>query len=383
MTPGVNNLCQFDPNKFGFYQVGDRRTYSKIEALEWQQQSGHFPEWNFNRAVFDRINWLQEPPGDLWQWYRARARQIRESYDYCVLFYSGGSDSHNLVSAWIDEGCHIDEIASYCYFEAGGRDAFMNDEVDRVALPWVAELQKTHAFRYTLIDYSEDVARSMSQLEDDWAYLSNFHWTPNAKAITQWRQRITHYRDIINSGQRLCFVWGSDKPKIFWDGRLYFQFVDIIDNCISPQLQNQYHNGIYDELFYWTPDMPEIVVKQSHVVRRFVQTVNDPKFYNTTGVADSQGNAYNATIGGWLTPWSLKQIIYPRWDPNTYVGGKSTNRVWSTRDQWFIHSNLEAGERFQHMSRSFFSQLDPYWLSDPQNYLKGVKGSVSPRYYLE
>jgi hypothetical protein len=223
----------------------------------------------------------------------------------------------------------------------------------------------------------------MNTMSDDWQYLSNFHWTPNAKAIVQWRQRIKDYRDIIDSGRRLCFVWGSDKPKVFWDGKLYFQFVDIIDNCISPQIQNNYHNGLFDELFYWTPDLPEIVVKQAHVIRNFVQSVHDPAFYNITGAKDTQGSAYNTTVKGYLKPQILKQIIYPHWDPNTYVAGKSSSRVWSTRDQWFIHGNLEAAEKFRSMSVSFFQSLDPYWLSDSKDYLKGVKGSVSPRYYLE
>jgi hypothetical protein len=375
--------CLYDPDKFGFYQVGSVKTYSKIEALELQRRSGHFPEWNFNRAVFDALPWHQEPPGSLWSYYRARARQIRNSYDYCVLFYSGGSDSHNLLTAWIDEGCEIDEIASYCYFDAGGRDAFMNDEVDRVAIPYVNQLAQTHQFKYRLIDFSDDVADSMNTMSDDWRYLSNFHWTPNAKAIVQWRQRIKDYRDIIDSGRRLCFVWGTDKPKVFWDGKLYFQFVDIIDNCISPQIQNNYHNGLFDELFYWTPDLPEIVVKQAHVIRNFVHAVHDPAFYNITGAKDTQGSAYNTTVKGYLKPQILKQIIYPHWDPDTYVAGKSSSRVWSTRDQWFIHGNLEAAEKFRSMSVSFFQSLDPYWLSDPKDYLKGVKGSVSPRYYLE
>jgi hypothetical protein len=379
----LNNRCTYSADKFGFYQAGDIKTYSKIEAIEAQKRTGHFPEWNFNRSVFDRVNWKVEPPGQLWDYYKARARQIRESYDYCVLFYSGGSDSHNLLSAWIDEGCYIDEIASYCYFDAGGRDAFMNDEVDRVAIPLVNELAKTQAINYRLIDFSQDVAESVKELDDDWAYLSNFHWTPNAKAIIKWRQRIKEYQDLISAGKRVCFVWGSDKPKIFWDGKLYFQFVDIIDNCISPYTQNNYQNGYYDELFYWTPDMPELLVKQSHVIKQFVETVHDAKFYDVSGRKDTHGAAYNKIIKGYLTPHALKQVIYPKWDPATYVAGKSSSRVWSVRDEWFVHGNLQASQQFRDFSRSFFSSLDPYWLSDPLDYLKGVKGSVSPKYYLE
>lgn len=377
------NFCSLTPDKFGFYQVGPHRTYSKFEAFELQKRTGHFPEWNFNREVLAQVNWQQEPPGELWDYYRARARQIRESYDYCVIFYSGGSDSHNLLSAWLDEGCHVDEIASYCYFEGGGRDAFMNNEVDRVALPLINELSKTHNFRYRLIDISQDVASLGSYYGDEWPYLCNFSWTLNTKSLTRWRETIADYQTIINSGKKLCFVWGADKPKIFYDGRLYLQFIDIVDNCISPYTQKNYHNGYYDELFYWNPDMPELMVKQAHVVKKFVETVNDPTFYAPAGQKDTHGLAYNRVLGRTLSSWGLKQVIYPRWDPATFVAGKSSNRIHSNRDHWYIYSNLESADRYNQMIKSHLTSVDPWWFNDPTNYLKGIKGNVSPKYYLE
>ena len=100
------------PDKFGFYQVGDRKTYSKFEAIEWQNTTGIFPEWNFNKVIYDNLDWQTEPSVDLWTLYKARARQIRETYDYVVLWYSGGSDSHNFLLAWLDAGLKIDEIAA-------------------------------------------------------------------------------------------------------------------------------------------------------------------------------------------------------------------------------------------------------------------------------
>jgi len=379
----LNNRCIHNPDKFGFYQVGNIKTYSKVEAIEVQKRTGHFPEWNFNRSVFDHVNWKIEPPGQLWDYYKARARQIRESYDYCVLFYSGGSDSHNILNAWLEEGCEIDEVASFCYFDAAGTRAFMNSEVDRVAIPIMKELNKVKNINFRLIDFSKDVVDAVDQFSDEWKYLSNFHWTPNSKTILMWRQRIAEYRRMIDSGKKVCFVWGSDKPKVFYDGKLYFQFVDIIDNCISPKMQQEYNNGFFDELFYWTPDMPEIVVKQAHVVKRFVETVHDPAFYEPESTNDTHGAGYNKILKTHLSQWGLKQVIYPRWNPTTFVDGKSPSRVYSIRDTWFINGNLDQSQKFRDLSQGFFSSIDPYWLNDTSNFLKGIKGSVSPKYYLE
>jgi diphthamide synthase (EF-2-diphthine--ammonia ligase) len=42
--------------------------------------------------------------------YDLRARQLREKYDYLILSYSGGADSHNVLMSFIKQGIHLDEI---------------------------------------------------------------------------------------------------------------------------------------------------------------------------------------------------------------------------------------------------------------------------------
>ena len=39
--------------KLGYYTVGEERIYIKPRALIRATKTGHFPEWNFNRDVFD------------------------------------------------------------------------------------------------------------------------------------------------------------------------------------------------------------------------------------------------------------------------------------------------------------------------------------------
>ena len=147
-----------DPFKHGFYEVNGYRTFSKMEAIEIQNRTGIFPEWNFNRYIFDNLNWAVEPSIDLYEIYKARARQIRDAYDYVVLFYSGGSDSVNILTAWMDADLKIDEIATVWNME-GAKDPndYMNAEVDRVVLPGIKRLKdKGIEFKFRLIDITED-----------------------------------------------------------------------------------------------------------------------------------------------------------------------------------------------------------------------------------
>lgn len=372
--------CIVCPDKFGYYTVGDRKTFSKIEALEWQQHSGLWPHWNFNQDTFQSIDWTQEPCLDLWTLYRARARQIRESYDYCVLFYSGGSDSHNLLTAWIDEGCHIDEVATFHYIGGGkNTQSFMNAEVVNAAIPIVQSLQQKINFKHRLIDISQDVNDLIQIYSDDFKYLMTKHMSPNNHAKIFWRDRIEEWSTLISQGKKLCFVWGSDKPQIFYDDKFYVQFFDIVDNCVGPHSQLNWHRGYFDELFYWTPDMPEIIVKQAHKVMTFCKHIHEPTFYQP----QPSPFGYNPRLKQYVTANTIKLILYPKWDPATFCDGKTASTLWSDRDTWFIHGNTTESRVYREMSISAMRQIHGYWLNDCNDFSKGIKSHASPRYYLE
>ena len=69
-------------------------------------------DWIFHDDAFSKYPWHIEPEASLDQLYDARARQLREKYDYVVLSYSGGSDTHNILESFIRQGLHIDEIVT-------------------------------------------------------------------------------------------------------------------------------------------------------------------------------------------------------------------------------------------------------------------------------
>lgn len=375
------SICTLNPDKFGYYQVGNYKTYSKFEALELQHQTKQFPTWNFNSTEFASAAWTREPPVDLWELYKARAQQIRNSYDYVVMLYSGGSDSHNALSAWIDADCQIDEIATQCNY-AGTKDklGFWNGEVTNVAIPFIEQLKlQGLEFKFRLIDISEDTINVIQHFDQDYRYLINTNLSPNNHARNMWRLRIQDYQDIISAGKKLCFVWGSEKPTVYWENRWYMLFQDMIDNCVGPFNQLNYSQGWFDELFYWTPDMPEISIKQGHVIRKFCETINDPKWYQRSKTR----YGYNRLIDMYLTESSIKQILYPRWNPATYCDGKSPNFIISARDEWLAQGNIDSTQNFHALLNQWICKLDPYWLNDPADITKGIKGCISPRYYLE
>jgi len=171
-------MITFSPDKFGFYRVGERTTYSKFEAVEWSSATNIPVQWDFNNDVFSKIDWKKEPETDLWEMYKQRARQIRDAYDYVVLWYSGGSDSHNLLLAWIDAGLKIDEIATTWNYEStGDYQNHYNAEITNVVLPDIKKLQDAgHEFKFRIIDISQHCIDLFDTWKLDFEYNVNFHF---------------------------------------------------------------------------------------------------------------------------------------------------------------------------------------------------------------
>jgi hypothetical protein len=53
----------FDKDKFGFYKVGDLKTYSKVEAIEASTKNKLPVIWDFNYKFFSCYDWSNEPSG--------------------------------------------------------------------------------------------------------------------------------------------------------------------------------------------------------------------------------------------------------------------------------------------------------------------------------
>ena len=87
-------------NQFGYYLVGDHKTYSKIEALEYAHLLNTPVKWIFNDAVFSTHPWHIDTGVDIKILYKKRAEQIRNKYDYIVIWYSGGVDSFTMLNTF-------------------------------------------------------------------------------------------------------------------------------------------------------------------------------------------------------------------------------------------------------------------------------------------
>lgn len=329
---------------FGYYQVGDLCTFSKVEALEWSERFGRQIQYKFNDEVFDTFDWTVEPQESLTELYQRRARQIRDKYDYLVLFYSGGADSHNVLMSFASQGLYIDEICSFGALE-GDKDkhSWFNKEIFVTAAPVAQNLiatnpvYKTTKFRF--IDQAPLIAKLFDLFDpQDFPYFVNSAISVNNVARQWLRDWDPEFRKVMES-KSMCFVWGQDKPRTMHrDGKFGIHFMDLNDNCVGPRVAQINRDDWHDELFFNSPDMPELVIKQAHEIMRWTKNTgpNHPgwseKITGLGHVIQHQGNDWKAY---WLTQDTISAIVYPWFNPNQYYQSKPRSIITSERDEWY------------------------------------------------
>ena len=376
-------------DKFGFYQVGDFRTYSKFEAIEQHTKTNKKLQWNFNDTVYASCDWTHEPEESLSELYRQRAQQIREQYDYLVLWFSGGADSTNILNAFVNNNIKLDEVASYVNYEAtGDRFNYLNAEIYHVAVPVVqVAKEKQPWLQHTVIDLA---ALTIEYFADtsakfDWIYQVNSYVNPNAAARRDIKLKIPHWKKMFNDGNRVGFIYGIDKPRIAeLNGNYYFRFIDMLDNAVSAECQMLNREWDFNELFYWAPDNPNIVIKQAHTIKKYLKSATkmSPFIVNDSNQSGAVSIVIDKKIH-WLTLPGLHTLIYPGWIPALYQG-KPLSLTFSPRDTWFFNlSDLDPAKYAWRVA------LEHRWNSTP-NYFKtdrfkiagGFKQIPSSPYYL-
>lgn len=371
--------------KLGYYEVGNNRYFSKVQALIEATKTNQFPQWYFNNEVYGAQDWQHDPEISLKELYRLRAQQLRDQYDYIRLECSGGGDSTQTLFSFLLNGIHVDEVV-FRYPKAGGESIPVDpnnfngentlSEAELAVRPLFNWL-KVHfpKVKITVHDYSDDMLRDQDR-DESWIYaakdfLQPGHVTkfPNYQTINQ--------RLLADSGKKICVLYGIDKPKIcIRDGKWYLYFMDFQANYGNPDM-GEYTN-ITNEYFFWTPDLPQISVKQAHLVRNWFnmpQNAHLQHFLRWPNHSMAQRTAYEQLV---------KALVYPDYDPLTFQVNKSVSNFYSEMDHWFyanfeghsLYNSWLAGIKFVERN------IDRKYFNVEFGRAVGFVGFMSPFYYI-
>ena len=331
--------------KLGYYTVNGVEFDSKIQACFFAQEKNAKVKWHFNDTVFKTYNWENEPQLSLDQLYDLRAKQLRDTYDYIILSYSGGSDSQNIVESFIRQGLHLDEIivntmekANYKYtiIDPNNKDP-RNAAAEHYlqTIPRLKEIEKrSPKTKITILDMSD-------YLFESWLSAGDASWIMDKKEglnpLNVTRFNYIHFdetRKKFDRSKKLALVLGIEKPRTFIhsNGDFYIRFNDRSTNIITIENHIKEYDNSTVEYFYWAPESIDILCKQAHVIKKWLELNPNKQQY-------WYGKNMTADLFRTMHERELRPILYSTWDNSWYQADKATLDWYSEFDSWYIEGH--------------------------------------------
>lgn len=326
--------------KLGYYTCGGLDFESKLHAFIYSKQVNKPVDWIFNDDVFRKFDWTVEPEESLDTLYDRRARELREQYDYLILSYSGGSDSHNILMSFIRQGLHLDEIVVNS-MEKGSRKFTVNDtrvkenwninaEHELQTMPRLKEVsQLIPRTKITILDLTDHVIDTMNSADEDW--IMNKKERLNPVGITRFNYiHFSEVRKKFDKDKKIALIQGLEKPKcLIKDNMLYIRFVDKAANITTIIDHFREYPNSTVELFYWDPSCTRMMAKQGHVIKHYLTLRPElRKFWDV--------RTTNHRIALTLHERLLRSILYTTWDDSWFQVEKPISDWFCEYDDWFI-----------------------------------------------
>jgi len=341
----------------GVYQVGNEVFYSKVQALEYSSRTGEQVHYHFFDDVWDSLDWETEPVNSLDELYIQRAQQLRDKYDYLVLTLSGGSDSTNMVKTFLKAGIRPDEVISYGVInKIIGKNSTTNIEITQAASKTVKLLEEASIpWRFlNAWDYIKHI-----NLTDEFYRNVDNRLSPDNLILGPAFANDPNLQTQAERGKKVGVIVGKEKPRLHVvDGYFVGTFLDM--NLQSSAYAESRINYVFDK-FYSTPSMPEITLKQMHVlIRHFRNNVpNFDKFLTHTGGFDAS-KYYNI----------IQDIIYPEWQNKDYFTlGKASSTMLEPKYKfvWDKMPDWDVTKQYKHLLRNLRSSLNEKYIQKDAN----------------
>jgi hypothetical protein len=301
-------MLKFKPynNTDTFFTVNGIKTHSKVDAVHKARGDLSLIKFHWMEDTWDNTDWTDEPKDSWKTLLKIRCQQIRDKYPYIALWYSGGYDSYTILKAFIDNNILLDEILIY-----DKRDFFNDPEVE-IAINHAELVKKLYypdlKINVVRIDYKV-LLKFYENQDSDWV----FHPGSGLKITKTSRYFATNIMDdflltsknISNRGN----IMGVDKPKVLLrDGKWYGFMVDVAVDYIGANQEN----------FYFSNELPELHIKQCHMV---VDWFNSLPELDEELVHDVQGKG--------RAEFASNISFYERW--NLAMGREKlkTGHIWS------------------------------------------------------
>lgn len=328
--------------KLGYYTVNGIEFDSKIKALTYASENGYEPHWHFNDQEYNSYDWSKEPMMTLDELYDQRTRQLREKYDYLILSYSGGADSHNILMSFIRQGLHLDEIVVNTMEQGNKKNTEItvsNVEAKNAAaehelqtIPRLKEAAKLLPnTKISICDLTDYLFKYLENVGDEsWVFDKREGLNPAGMT----RFNYLHFIDIrrqFDKDKTFGIIMGIEKPRCFiHKNRFVVSYSDRATNITTVAEHFKEYPNSTIEFFYWSPDALDIQCKQIHTIKKWLEAFPQYRDY-----WDAEKGMDFKTIR-LVHERLLRSVLYTTWDNSWYQADKALKDWYSEFDQWFF-----------------------------------------------
>jgi hypothetical protein len=251
------------------WRVADTVYKNKWEAIgAYMARPADFAFYYYDN-LWDTVDWSVEPEINIQFLELARCRELRKQYKIIVLAYSGGVDSHTVLTRFLQAGLHIDYI--YCSTPGGALEigiaaAYLN--TIQHLMPNTKILLENHTMSF--IDVTESILNNSiftfnGDITKTNAQLRFHHVGYHSKLKIEYPEVYNQIEE--NSG---CVIMGSNKP---------FVEIDDLGQAWYTPLDKQDENVETSHLaeFFWTGSNPLLQLKQCHMAKQWLKKNNMQK----------------------------------------------------------------------------------------------------------
>lgn len=342
----------------GFYMYNKKIYFIREDAYEDMLANKDYDSeitFHYNDYIFSQLNWQQEPNVDISVLYKMRAQQIRDKYKHVIVSFSGGSDSYEVLWSFLNNDIFIDEIQVSCFEKMTknlDKNMMMFDrelsyymEYELAVKPMLKYVsEKSPNTKITILDASDflntqiggNKFASLDENSNDKEITyklssSKLSTTVGPTHLWQYMYSVVNVKQSKEK-EGVCIVRGLEKPIItIHNDTMFFKFSDQTMMTTAAMNKNLIAKTYTVEDFFWSPDMPLIPIKQSHMIKRKFES--DPKYFDKYKKARNDivnfndNNILNPTVSpATVMERMFCEVIYPNWNPNIFAAPKPSNK---------------------------------------------------------
>lgn len=207
---------------------------------------------------FENADWTIEPIKSLKQLYKERAQQLRDNYDYLILYLSGGADSVTVLNSFVDNNIWLDEVVI---------NSFPEINKDVLNCNYAKEYLKKKSYSGKITINNIDM-RKLNTINEKqlWFKDEDNNFSGLLPGLTRSYIDFFEENNLIQYTRRhgkIGHVFGADVPKLVRsDDAFYCQIT-----------YSEFTNfGLHAKSipFFVPVDFPEVFIKQCHVLAKFM-----------------------------------------------------------------------------------------------------------------